>query len=113
MRSEIPRRELGGNGSGTIALVPARAMASLMEASGSGQRGRGQVVELDHRIGLGPHADLAGVGEGLVLDADHLLAVEAHRQTIVLGFDAKLVPDPRLDRAPPALDGTPVALDGM
>src|SRR5436190_3844497 len=63
-----------------------------------------EVVEVDHRVGLGPDADLARLRERLVGGLEHFLAVEGDHEAIALGLDLVVVPDPGLDLAAPALD---------
>src|SRR3954453_11347925 len=46
--------------------------------------GDGQVVEQGPGVGLGPEADLAGLGEGRVLDFEVFLAVEVDLDPIAL-----------------------------
>src|SRR5215470_10794759 len=73
--------------------------------------GGGQIVELDDRIGLGPDAELARVGERRVVGVDDLLPIEEDLEVISLGLDREVVPLSGSDLPIPARELAPVALD--
>src|SRR5215472_13494988 len=74
-------------------------------------RRRGQVVELDDRIGLRPDAKLARLREGLVMGIDDLLSVEEDLEVVALRLHCQLVPFPRGHLPVPARELPAVALD--
>src|SRR5262249_19359822 len=77
------------------------------------QRLHGQGVEVDVGAPLGPHADLAWVGEGGVVRLDDLLAVEAHLEVVALGIHAERMPDAGRDLAVPAGELDSAAFDDV
>src|SRR5207244_1141889 len=80
-------------------------------AHGSGPQGsHGEVVEVGDRVGLGPQADLAGLGEGLVLGIDDLLAVPVDLEVVPAGLGAQLVPGAAADGPVPACELAALAL---
>src|SRR4051812_12379258 len=78
-----------------------QAHASSSRSATRSELARGQIVELDDGVGLRPHADLAGVGERLVLLGHHVLVVEVDGEEVSLRLDAELVPDAARDLSAP------------
>src|SRR5882757_344827 len=52
----------------------------------------GDLIEQRHAVGLGPKPDLAGIGEGGILDLEQLSAIEGHAEARAAEVDAQAVP---------------------
>src|SRR5439155_14151500 len=100
-RSDNPRSFDGSNGNGLTVCMA----ASL--------RRRREIVELDDRICLRPHAELARVLEGIVVLVDHLRAVQEDLDVVPDHLHSKLVPHARGDLAVPAGEPVPAPLDDV
>src|SRR5437867_11891872 len=98
-RSDNPRSFDGSNGNGLTLFMA----ASL--------RRRCEIVELDDRICLRPHAELARVLEGIVVLVDHLRAVQEDLDVVPDHLHGKLMPHARGDLAVPTGETDPAALD--
>src|SRR6266850_6289394 len=70
-----------------------------------------EVVERDHRVGLGPESELAGRRERGVVLVDDLPAVEKHLDMIADVLHGQLVPRAARDLAIPVAELTAPALD--
>src|SRR5436305_8993244 len=73
----------------------------------------GQVVELDHRVGLGPQPDAPGLAERVVGRVEHLGAIEPDHEVVAARVDLERVPGLRRDFDRMVLEGSPGALDDV
>src|ERR1035437_9821778 len=73
----------------------------------------GEVIEQRHTVGLGPDADLAGLGEAVIGSFDDLLTVEDDGELFALELDPQRVPDAGSDFGVNVLEGGSFAFDGV
>src|SRR5437588_3607830 len=76
-------------------------------------RRRCEIVELDDRICLRPHAELARVLEGIVVLVNHLRAVQEDLNVVPDHLHGEFVPHTRGDLAVPTGETDPAALDDV
>src|SRR5207302_7160025 len=89
----------------------ATARASPLMGSSLGRGG--EIVERDHRVGLGPDAEPAGVGEGRVARVDDLPPVEEDLEMVTDVLHLELVPDAARDLALPVAELAAAAFDDV